>query len=110
MRARSRGETDITTVFGTVVPGSNPGGSTDEPCVTIATWKQHSSYRKKYLRFVRRYAKQGLRHTSSAGAYATFCSAVSPKIGTSRRAQSPSKYNPFSKIRSTKTTTAPSAS
>ena len=29
MRARSRGETDITTVFGTVVPGSNPGGSTN---------------------------------------------------------------------------------
>ena len=25
---RSRGEMDITTVFGTVVPGSNPGGST----------------------------------------------------------------------------------
>jgi hypothetical protein len=25
---RSRGEMDITTVFGTVVPGSSPGGST----------------------------------------------------------------------------------
>ena len=28
MRERSRGETDITSVFGTDVPGSNPGGST----------------------------------------------------------------------------------
>ncbi len=29
MRERSRGETDITTVFGTVVPGSNPGEGTN---------------------------------------------------------------------------------
>ncbi len=28
MTLRFRGETDITTVFGTVVPGSSPGGST----------------------------------------------------------------------------------
>ena len=27
---RSRGEMDITTVFGTVVPGSSPGGSTND--------------------------------------------------------------------------------
>ena len=27
---RSRGETDITAVFGTAIPGSNPGGSTKE--------------------------------------------------------------------------------
>src|SRR5262249_13496854 len=26
---RSRGETDITAVFGTAIPGSNPGGSTE---------------------------------------------------------------------------------
>ena len=28
IRTRSRGETDITAVFGTAIPGSNPGGST----------------------------------------------------------------------------------
>ena len=39
MRSRSRGETDITTVFGTVVPGSNPGGSNAiHLCVTIPKW------------------------------------------------------------------------
>ena len=27
---RSRGEMDITAVFGTAIPGSNPGGSTSE--------------------------------------------------------------------------------
>lgn len=31
----SRGETDITAVFGTAIPGSNPGGSTYEASATV---------------------------------------------------------------------------
>ena len=49
MVKRSRGETDITAVFGTAIPGSNPGGSKRQilcadtgnrtPISTLARWR-----------------------------------------------------------------------
>ena len=42
---RSRGETDITAVFGTAIPGSNPGGSTDVATCTASTiWRKQVVY------------------------------------------------------------------
>src|SRR3989344_9634482 len=92
---RSRGETDITAVFGTAIPGSNPGGSTCQekrtapplphyvPCAdtgnrtTISSLARTRSTTKPYPQFpspqTLQFSHQRLQAVSSAEAISAIC-------------------------------------
>ena len=46
----SRSETDITAVFGTAIPGSNPGGSTNRVSADLC-WPERVGARRGRVRF-----------------------------------------------------------